>query len=81
MYGRHQFVRRRCGEELLSDCQNVKYLNKIMVWSVISWKGTGSLHAVNETMGKEQYIQVLDTCLFQKLKEWHTENDGIFIQD
>jgi hypothetical protein len=69
---KHQFVRHKPGEELLADCvkQSIKYPDKIMVWSVISWKGTGPLHAANGTIPKEQYIQVVDNCLFPKMKEW-----------
>jgi hypothetical protein len=52
-----------------------------MVWSVISWEGTGPLHAANGTMRKEQYIHVLDNCLFPKMKGWFPENHGIFMQD
>ncbi|GFV51737.1 uncharacterized protein TNCV_1320931 [Trichonephila clavipes] len=38
-----QFVRRRRGEKFHSDCviQTVKHPTKIMIWSVISGKGTG----------------------------------------
>jgi hypothetical protein len=80
---RHQFVRHRPEEELLAHYvkQGVKYPDKIMVWNVISWKGTGPLHAVNGMMQKEQYIQLLNNCLFPKMKEWFPENDGIFMQD
>jgi hypothetical protein len=80
---RHQFVRRRLGEELLADCvkQSVKYPDKIMLWSVISWKGTGPLYAINGTMRKEQYIQILENCIFPNMKEWFPENDDIFTQD
>jgi hypothetical protein len=83
MSERHQFVRRRPVVEPLTDCvkQSVKYPDKIMVWSVISSKGPGPLHTVNLTMQKEQYIQVLDKCLFSKMKEFFPENNGIFMQD
>jgi hypothetical protein len=76
---RDQFVRHRPVEEQLADCvkRSVKYPDKIIVWSVISWKGTGPLHAVNGKMLKEQYTQVLDNCLFPKMKEWFPENDDI----
>jgi hypothetical protein len=78
---RHQFVSCRPGEDLLPDCvkQSVKYPERIIVWSVISWKGTGPLHAVNGIMREEQCIQVLDKFLFPKMKEWFPENDGIFM--
>ncbi|GFX45388.1 uncharacterized protein TNCV_1026481 [Trichonephila clavipes] len=43
-----QFVRRRRGEQFHSDCfvQIVKHSTKIMIWSVISGKGTGRLYVV-----------------------------------
>jgi hypothetical protein len=31
-------------------------------------------------LGKEQYMQVLDNCLFPKMKESFPEHDGIFMQ-
>jgi hypothetical protein len=49
---RHQFARHGPREELLADCvkQSVKYPEKIMVWFVISLKGTGPLHTVSGTV-------------------------------
>ncbi|GFV57346.1 uncharacterized protein TNCV_3285741 [Trichonephila clavipes] len=46
-----QFVRRR-GEKFHSDCvvETVKHPTKIMIWSVISGKGTGRLHVVKGMM-------------------------------
>ncbi|GFX18222.1 uncharacterized protein TNCV_4305241 [Trichonephila clavipes] len=43
-----QFVRRRDGEKFHSDCvvRTVKHSTKIMIWSVISCKGTGRLDVV-----------------------------------
>ncbi|GFX78224.1 uncharacterized protein TNCV_5135711 [Trichonephila clavipes] len=40
-----QFMRRRRGEKFHSDCvvQTVKHPTKVMIWSVISGKGTGRL--------------------------------------
>jgi hypothetical protein len=79
---RHQFVRCRLGE-LLPNCveQSIKHSDKIMVWSVISWKDAGPLHVLNVTMQKEQYIQVLVSCLFPEMKERYPEKYGTFIQD
>ncbi|GFU55588.1 hypothetical protein TNCV_3193011 [Trichonephila clavipes] len=47
-----QFVRRSLGEKFHSDCvvQTVKHPTKIMIWSVISGKGTGCLYAVKGMM-------------------------------
>ncbi|GFV06520.1 putative transposase like protein [Trichonephila clavipes] len=45
-----QFVRRRDGEKFHSDCvvRTVKHSTKIMIWSVISGKGTGRLDVVKD---------------------------------
>ncbi|GFX78661.1 uncharacterized protein TNCV_31011 [Trichonephila clavipes] len=52
-----KFVRRRDGEKFHSDCvvQTVKHPTKIMIWSVISDKGTGSLDVVKGMMRQDQY--------------------------
>ncbi|GFV59281.1 putative transposase like protein [Trichonephila clavipes] len=61
-----QFVRRRDGEKFHSDCvvQTVKHPTKIMIWSVISGKGTGRLDGVKARSIKaflaEQNIPLLD---------------------
>ncbi|GFY34936.1 uncharacterized protein TNCV_155091 [Trichonephila clavipes] len=61
-----QFVRRRDGEKLHSDCvvRTVKHPTKIMIWSVISSKGTGRLDVVKARSIKaflaEQNIPLLD---------------------
>ncbi|GFX54714.1 uncharacterized protein TNCV_2822351 [Trichonephila clavipes] len=45
-----QFVRSRRGEKIHFDCvvQTVKHPTKIMIWSVISGKGTGRLYMVKK---------------------------------
>ncbi|GFU62239.1 uncharacterized protein TNCV_4859541 [Trichonephila clavipes] len=52
-----QFVRRRDGEKFHSDCvvRTVKHPTKIMIWSVISGKGTGRLDVVKGMMRQDQY--------------------------
>ncbi|GFT61274.1 putative transposase like protein [Trichonephila clavipes] len=61
-----QFVRRRRGEKFHSDCvvQTVKHPTKIMIWPVISGKGTGCLYVVKARSIKaflaEQDIPLLD---------------------
>ncbi|GFX43720.1 retrovirus-related Pol polyprotein from transposon opus [Trichonephila clavipes] len=61
-----QFVRRRDGEKFHSDCvvRTVKHPTKIMIWSVISGKGTGRLDVVKARSIKaflaEQNIPLLD---------------------
>ncbi|GFV66913.1 uncharacterized protein TNCV_162001 [Trichonephila clavipes] len=60
-----QFVRRRRGEKFHSDCvvQTVKHPTKIIIWSVISGKGTGCLYVVKGMMRQDQY----KTCLAKSL--------------
>ncbi|GFU83650.1 uncharacterized protein TNCV_1411881 [Trichonephila clavipes] len=52
-----QFVRRRDGEKFHSYCvvQAVKHPTKIMIWSIISGKGTGRLYVVKGMMRQDQY--------------------------
>ncbi|GFX87325.1 uncharacterized protein TNCV_3368951 [Trichonephila clavipes] len=65
-----QFVRRR-GEKFHSDCvvQTLKHPAKIMIWSVISGKGTGCLYVVKGMMRQDQYKDVLQNRLIPQLKE------------
>ncbi|GFW48631.1 putative transposase like protein [Trichonephila clavipes] len=53
-----QFVRRRRGEKFHSDCvvQTVKHPTKIMIWSVISSKGTGWLYVVKGMMRQDHSV-------------------------
>ncbi|GFT03412.1 uncharacterized protein TNCV_2985741 [Trichonephila clavipes] len=52
-----QFVRRRDGEKFHFDCvvRTVKHPTKIMIWSVISGKGTRRLDVVKGMMRQDQY--------------------------
>ncbi|GFX91300.1 transposable element Tcb2 transposase [Trichonephila clavipes] len=56
-----QFVYRRDGEKFHSECvvRTVKHPTKIMIWSVISVKGTGRLDVVKAFLA-EQNIPLLD---------------------
>ncbi|XP_065671689.1 uncharacterized protein LOC136089566 [Hydra vulgaris] len=67
-----QFVRRRHGEKFHPDCvvQTVKHPIKMMIWSVISSKGTGRLDVVNGMMKQDQFKNVLQNQLILQLKEW-----------
>ncbi|GFV43366.1 uncharacterized protein TNCV_1948791 [Trichonephila clavipes] len=79
-----QFVRRRRGEKFHSDCivQTVKHPTKIMIWSVISGKGTGRLYMVKGMMQQDQYKDVLKNRLIPQLEEWFPNGEPyIFMQD
>ncbi|GFW97336.1 retrovirus-related Pol polyprotein from transposon 412 [Trichonephila clavipes] len=66
-----QFVHRRRGEKFHSDCvvQTVKHPTKIMIWSVISDKGTGRLYVVKGMIRQDQYKDVLQNHLIPQLEE------------
>ncbi|GFX34457.1 uncharacterized protein TNCV_3656951 [Trichonephila clavipes] len=66
-----QFVRRRRGEKVHPDCvvQTVKHPTKIMIWSVISGKGTGRMFVVKGMMWQDQYKDVLQNRLIPQLEE------------
>ncbi|GFX81818.1 uncharacterized protein TNCV_2570181 [Trichonephila clavipes] len=73
-----QFVRRRRGEKFHSDCavQTVKQPTKIMMWSVISGKGTGRLDVVIGMMRQDQYkrclAKSLDSAAGRIVSKWRT---------
>ncbi|GFX79356.1 uncharacterized protein TNCV_4517451 [Trichonephila clavipes] len=73
-----QFVRRRRGEKFHSDCvvQTVKHPTKIMIWSVISGKGTGRLDVVKGMMRQDQYKDVLQNRLIPQLEEWFPNEES-----
>lgn len=72
-----QFVRRRPGEEYRPECivSTVKHPPSIMVWSVISGKGTGRLYIVEKTMRQDQYKRVLETRLIPQMREWFSDDE------
>lgn len=79
-----QFVRRRPREKHHSDCivQTVKHPTKVMIWSVISGKGTGRLYVVKGTMKQDQYKEVLQNRLIPQIGEWFPNGEPfIFMQD
>ncbi|GFX68303.1 uncharacterized protein TNCV_2816781 [Trichonephila clavipes] len=79
-----QFARRRRGEKFHSDCviQTVKHPTKIMIWSVISGKGTGCLYVVKGMMRQDQYKDVLQNRLILQLEEWFPNGEPyFFMQD
>lgn len=78
------FVRRRPGEQNKPECivSTVKHPPSIMVWSVISGKGTGRLYVVENTMRQDQYKKVLETRLIPQLAEWFPGGEKpIFMHD
>ena len=55
-----QFVQRHPGKKYHPECvvQTVKHPTKVMIWSVISGKGTGRLYVVKGMMNQDQYKQM-----------------------
>lgn len=79
-----QFVRRRPGEKYHPDCivPTVKHPTKVMIWSVISGKGTGRLYVVQGTMRQDQYKEVLQRRLLPQLRDWFPNGESfVFMQD
>lgn len=79
-----RFVRRRKDERFNPDCvaATVKHPTSIMVWSVISGRGTGRLYIVEGTMRQDQYKNVLEKRLLPQTKEWFPNGeDWIFMHD
>lgn len=69
---------------MLESCivGSVKHPTSIMVWSVISWKGTGRLYIVEGTMRQDQYKKVLETRLLPQLEEWFPNGENcVFMHD
>lgn len=78
-----QYVRRSQNEEFSESCvaQTVKHPTSVMVWSVISAKGTGRLYIVEGTMNQHQYRKVLETRLLPQLRNWFPDRDCVFMHD
>ena len=49
---------------------SVKHPQKVIIWSIISTKGTGRMHAVEGNMNATQYTQVVQTRVLPQLREW-----------
>ncbi|GFW73211.1 uncharacterized protein TNCV_2798751 [Trichonephila clavipes] len=62
--------------------KTMKHPTKIMIWSVISGKGTGRLDVVKDMMRQDQYKDVLQNRLISQLEEWFlNEEPYIVMQD
>lgn len=72
MQNKALYVRRRHGEKFHPDCvvPTVKHPTKVMIWSVISGKGTERLYVVKGMMRQDQYKEVLENRLIPQITEW-----------
>lgn len=62
--------------------ETVKHPTKVMIWSVISGKGTGRLYVVKGTMKQDQYKEVLNSRLLPQLRDWFPNGEPfVFMQD
>ena len=60
----------------------VKHPTKVMFWSCFSWKGTGRVHVVEDTLNSEKYVDlIINRCVIAQLTELFSDGDGIFQQD
>lgn len=77
------FVRRRKDEKLKADCmvKTVKHPTSIIVWSIISGKGTGRLYIFKGMMRQDQNIEVLKTKMLPQVQEWFSNGDYVFMHD
>lgn len=68
-----QYIRRLPSEEFHPEClrPTVKHPTSIMVWSVISGKGTGRLHLIEGRLNAVRYIEVLRNRLLPQVKDWY----------
>lgn len=83
---RRHWIRRRPDEEFHQDCirQTVKHPTSLMIWSVISSKGTGRLHIVDGNMNAVKYLDVLKNRLVPQLHDWYgsaSPPDFIYMHD
>ena len=75
MIDKSSFVRRRQNEKYHPHCvvESIKHPPKVMVWSLISGRGTGCLYIVDGMMKQDQYKKVLATKLIPQFNEWFTD--------
>ena len=70
-------------EKYLPEClkKTVKHPTKVMIWSVISAKGIGTLYVVDGNMNQHQYKQVLQSRLLPQIRDWYPRCDCTFMHD
>ncbi|GFX08576.1 uncharacterized protein TNCV_4170751 [Trichonephila clavipes] len=64
---------------ILTALFRLNHPTKIMIWSVISGKGTGRLDVVKGMMRQDQYKDVLQNRLIPQLKEWFSNGGPYFL--
>lgn len=62
--------------------QTVKHPTKVMVWGMISHKGGGRLHVVENMMNQHQYLQVMQNRMLPQVREWFEPGESyVFMHD
>ena len=59
----------------------IRHPLKVMVWSIISAKGTGRMHVCEGNVDRHSYNNILRTRALPQMREWFPAGDGIFMQD
>ena len=68
--------------QLIILITRVKHPDKIMVWSVISGRGTGRLQICKGLMDQHQYNSILESRLLPQIQDWFPNSENIyFMQD
>ena len=58
-----------------------KFPTKVMVWSLMSYKGVGPLHIVEGTMNSAKYIEMMSDHRLPLLQDRFPEGDAVFMHD
>ena len=73
-------MRRSPGEKYHPESvvQTVKHPTKVMIWSVLSGKGTGRLYVVQGMMKQDQYKQMLMDRVLPHVRDWFPNGESSF---
>ena len=78
-----RYVCQSISEPLKAEHYDCRFCHpiKVMIWGCISLYGTGRIHVVENTMKKEQYHHVLESCLLPQARDWFGNHPWIFQHD
>lgn len=78
-----QFVRRNRDESLTAAHFQASYKHpvKVMLWGIMSYRGTGRLHVCEGAMNQEQYQTIIKTRVVPQLKDWFGDEACYFQHD
>ena len=77
-----QFVRRNSGETptRMHFKPSFRHPVKLMIWSCISFHGTGRIHLVEGSMNSDQYARVISGRLLPQINEWYSSSENCWFQ-